>query len=175
MKSIILINAKEISSFFDTGDVNPAVSTISACLEDAGFSNIYIFPETEEDCDILNYEKKLENFLRKYDAEIIGISCWTSGYGIASDMALLCRKLKPNAVLAAGGPHFSSAKEAEYALENNIFDIVFRGGATPFIDFCINYFSGSIKVIKHNNTIQLSGSIPSAGICYRDIKINMVY
>ena len=48
MKSIILINAKEISSFFDTGDVNPAVSTISACLEDAGFSNIYIFSQKQK-------------------------------------------------------------------------------------------------------------------------------
>ncbi len=174
MKSIILINAKEISSFFDTGDVNPAVSTICACLEDAGFSNIYVFPETEEDCDILNYEQKLEKFLKKYDAEVIGISCWTSGYGIALDMASLCRKMKPHAVFTAGGPHFSSAKEAEYALENNIFDIVFRGGATPFIDFCINYFSGSINVLKKNNTAQLSGKIPASGICYRDINNNII-
>lgn len=174
MKSIILINAKEISSFFDTGDVNPAISTICSCLETAGFKNIHVFPETESECDIVDYEKKLENFLKKYNADIIGISCWTSGYGIAVDMALLCRKIKPNAVLTAGGPHFSSEKEVEYALKHNIFDIVFRGGATPFIEFCIDYFVGNIKINKQNNTVRLTGSVSSSGICYIDVNNNII-
>ena len=98
---INLVNAREISSFFDMESESPAIATILRLLYEVGLSAV-TFPDCEESCDILNYEINIESFFKKNPADIIGFSCWTSGYGIAVDMASVARRVCSNAIIVAG-------------------------------------------------------------------------
>lgn len=164
---INLVNAREISSFFDMESESPAIATILRLLYEVGLSAV-TFPDCEESCDILNYEINIESFFKKNPADIIGFSCWTSGYGIAVDMASVARRVCSNAIIVAGGPHFSSTDEIATALQRGEFDIIFRGGATAFVDFCNSISKGELSVTRLPQGIAINGNCPKDGLCYID-------
>lgn len=173
-KRIALINAREVSSFFGIAWESSAINTIAACLEAEGLYEIAVFPETEEQSDINGFEIKIETFIKSFKPHIVGISAWTSGYRMVSDISAAVRRASPTTVIAAGGPHFSSSEEIETALNLNEFDVIFRGGASPFIEFCSSYFKNKIKVTKELGYSVVSGSIAPEGICFRDEKGNFI-
>ncbi len=164
---ISVINAREVSSFFNMADESPAVATLLRLLEEKGISAAS-FPDTEERSDILGYEDKIEAFLKENPSDIVAFSCWTSGYAMAVDMACVARRVCPDALIMAGGPHFSSIEEIETALNAGEFDIIFRGGGSPFVDFCAGLASGDISVERTPSGLFIKGCFCEDGLCCKN-------
>ncbi len=146
-----------------------ALATISFWLKEKGILNVALFPE--EDVTLLNSIDKLSAFLSGNRAPYIGISCWSNSFTTAVEYSGLIRRVDSNTVIIGGGAHFNSAENIEKALNEKLFDIIFYGGAEPFLDFMSSIAAGKTAVRKTEGELSIDGFIPESGLCRSGHKI----
>lgn len=164
---LIFLVVRETSTYFHSVEEDAAAATLVYYMTEAGLTHLTAFPSTEEDKYAGSIFKQFGKFLERNIAPVFCISCWTSTYAIASDFAGMIRKAYPDALIVAGGIHFSSLEETEYALKKGVFDIIFRGGGEPFLEFIkLSLVDKKLKINKRNGELDITGDFTSKGACY---------
>ena len=164
---IVFVIANETSSFFHLLEEDPAVNTIVHYLKKIGINSIAIFPNSEEEQyigDTLHFFRK---FLDENKATFYCFSTLTSTYRFTCDMLKMVRFSSPDAIIIIGGVHFNSHENIVKALNSQLVDIVFKGGAKPFINFMSSIFiEKDTKMLRKDNKLYIEGNIPESGIHY---------
>jgi len=173
---LIFLVVRETSTYFHSVEEDAAAATLVYYMTEAGLTHLTAFPSTEEDKYAGSIYKQFSKFLESNTAPIFCISCWTSTYAIASDFAEMIRKAYPDTLIVAGGIHFSSMEETEYALKKGVFDIIFRGGGEPFLEFIkLSIVQKKLKINKRNGELNITGDFTCKGACYlKDQKIQNI-
>lgn len=164
---LIFLVVRETSTYFHSVDEDAAASTLVYYMTEAGLRHLTAFPSTEEDKYAGSIYKQFTKFLESNTAPIFCISCWTSTYAVASDFAGMVKKTYPDALIVAGGIHFNSMEETEYALKSGVFDIIFRGGGESFLEFIkLSLVDKKLKINKKNGELDIIGDFICKGACY---------
>jgi len=156
---IIFVIGRETSSYFHVLEEDVAASTLVYYLNEyCGVKDIAVFPDEDKNTSLSIITESLENFLKEHTAPLFAVSSWTSTFRISMDFVRLIKKYNPEAEIVAGGPHFSGIKEIEDTLRSYPVDIIFRGGAEPFLDYIKNGNLNSKGVYYlENNKLKGSG------------------
>jgi hypothetical protein len=164
--SVILIATSGEQSAYHPAHATIALATISHWLKVRGIADTAMFPE-DGSVNVLNAVDSLKAFLEKHSAPLIGISCWSSSFSTASMYSALIRRMTPGTILIGGGVHFNTRDNIKNALNSEIFDIVFSGGADPFFEFMESVESGGTKVRRTPQGLSVTGPVPSSGFCIK--------
>jgi radical SAM superfamily enzyme YgiQ (UPF0313 family) len=79
------------------------------------------------DIQIKRFRRKVTEYFKKTDFDILGLSCWTSlSYKATLTVAQICRELYPDKLIVVGGYH-PTARPNEFRTEDNAVDYVIRG------------------------------------------------
>ncbi len=122
---------------------------------------------------VTKYSKdKIENKIKEYKPDIVGITCVTMTYPIASDILKYCKSLDKGITTIMGGPHVTFAT-AETLAEAPWIDIVVRGeGELTMLDIVngkkladidgIAYRdkNGDIKITRERRLIENLDELP---------------
>jgi len=164
---LIFLVLRETSTYFHTVEEDAAAATLVYYLQEKGVQHLAVFPSADEDKYSGSIYNQFTKFLEHNTAPIFCISCWTSTFAIASDFAGMIKKRYPDALIVAGGIHFSSIEETEYSLKKGVFDIIFRGGGEPFLEFIKqSVVDKKLKIQKSNGEIDIIGNFSNNGVCY---------
>ena len=164
---IVFVIANETSSFLHLQEEDPAANTIVHYLKKIGINSIETFPNSEEEQYIGETLHFFKKFLDENKAKFYCFSTLTSTYRITCDMLKMVRFSSPDAITIMGGVHFSSHENIVEALNSQLVDIVFKGGAEPFINFMSSIFiEKNTKVLRKDNKLYIEGNIPESGIHY---------
>jgi hypothetical protein len=164
--SILLLNTVSEQGVFTAADASLGLASLLYYLYDAGIAAIDSFPN-EKSVDIENLRLSAEKFIRNHSGIIYAVSCQSNSYKTALLYSEIIKKEYPDAIIAGGGVHFHSDENIYEALSSQSFDIIFKGGADPFIEFCENLFiKHTLSAVKSGGKLSLNGEIPSQGIYF---------
>lgn len=134
---IQLINTPYLETYGSLKKIAPVyfplgLGYIAAVLRENGFKKIDLFDPEAEKADW----QQIEGRLKKFSADIIGISCVTATYSIAQKIAKLAKRINSSTLIVMGGIHVS-ALPRESLLETPEIDLVVVGeGEYTMLDIC---------------------------------------
>jgi hypothetical protein len=161
---ILIATSSEQANYFPAS-ATIALATISYWLRKDGM-NAALFPE-DESVTVVNACDALTDFLSENSAPFIGISCWSNSFTTAVEYCRQIRRIAPDTIIIGGGAHFNYMYNIENALDASLFDIIFHGGADPFLEFMSNVASGATTVQKNTGRLIISGPVPNSGLCVK--------
>ena len=113
---------------------------------------------------IKRYERRVADYLRERDFDILAISCWTSlSYKATMTTARICRELFPDKLIVVGGYH-PSARPNEFVTPDNTIDYVVCGEGEIALKSIAESFATSgrpaLTTIVQGTSIQIEDFVP---------------